>query len=122
MFVKDLQLINFRNLKKETVHFKAGLTVVQGANGQGKSNFLEAIYHLCLGKSFRTLKESDMVCWNKPYYFLHGNIFFKKRLFKVEVGYEQENRKVAKINGVLMQKGESLNFNPVVFLHSKILI
>lgn len=116
MFVKDLQLINFRNLKKETVHFKTGLTVVQGANGQGKSNFLEAIYYLCLGKSFRTLKESDMVCWNKPYYFLHGNIFFKKRLFKVEVGYEQEkNRKVAKINGRLMQKGESLNFNPVVF-------
>ncbi|NLX90233.1 MAG: DNA replication and repair protein RecF [Firmicutes bacterium] len=116
MFVKDLQFINFRNLKRETVHFQTGLTVIQGANGQGKSNFLEAIYYLCQGKSFRTLKESDMVCWNKPYYFLHGNIVFKKRLFKVEVGYELEKkRKVAKINGRLIQKGESLNFSPIVF-------
>ena len=60
MFVKDLQLINFRNLKKDMIHFKTGLTIVQGANAQGKSN-LEAIYHLCLGKLF-ALKESDMVC------------------------------------------------------------
>jgi DNA replication and repair protein RecF len=116
LFVKDLQLTNFRNFKKETVHFKAGLTVVQGANAQGKSNLLEAIYHLCLGKSFRALRESDMVSWNKPFYFLQGNIVFKKRIHRVEVGYELEKRrKVSKINGVLLQKGENFNFCPVVF-------
>ena len=78
MFVKDLQLINFRNLKKDMIHFKTGLTIVQGANAQGKSNLLEAIYHLCLGKSFRTLKESDMVCWNKPFYFYRVTLFSKE--------------------------------------------
>lgn len=116
MFVKDLQLINFRNLKKDMIHFKTGLTIVQGANAQGKSNLLEAIYHLCLGKSFRTLKESDMVCWNKPFYFLQGNIVFKKRIYRVEVGYEiEKSRKVTKINSNLLQKGKNLNFCPVVF-------
>ncbi len=116
MFIKDLHLVNFRNLKIEKLQFKKGLNVLQGANGQGKSNILEAIYHLCLGKSFRTVKESDMVCWDKPYYFLQGNVFFQNRIFKVEVGYEvYKSRKVTKINGRLLQKDDNFNFCPVVF-------
>ncbi len=116
MFIKDLQLVNFRNFKKEMLQLKTGITVLQGANGQGKSNLLEAIYHLCLGKSFRTLKESDMVYWEQPYFFLQGNVFFQKRLYKVENGYELEKgRKVTKINGRLLKKEEIFNFCPVVF-------
>ena len=89
---------------------------MQGANGQGKSNLLEAIYHLCLGKSFRTLKESDMVYWEQPYFFLQGHVFFQKRLYKVENGYESEKgRKVVKINGRLLKKEEFVKFSPVVF-------
>lgn len=116
MFIKDLQLTNFRNFRKEMVRFKPGLTILQGANAQGKSNLLEAIYHLCLGKSFRAFRESDMILWNKPYYFLQGNIVFKNRIHKVEIGYEVgKRRKVCKINGILLQKGEDFDFCPVVF-------
>ncbi len=116
MFIKDLQLTNFRNFKKEMVRFKPGLIVVQGANAQGKSNLLEAIYHLCLGKSFRALKESDMVSWDSPFYYLQGNIVLGKRIHKVEVGYELEKkRKVSKVNGSLLQKGENFQFCPIVF-------
>ena len=116
MFIKDLQLVNFRNFRRETLQLKKGITVLQGANGQGKSNLLEAIYHLCLGKSFRTLKESDMVYWEQPYFFLQGHVFFQKRLYKVENGYESEKgRKVVKINGRLLKKEEFVKFSPVVF-------
>ena len=114
MFIKDLQLVNFRNFRRETLQLKKGITVLQGANGQGKSNLLEAIYHLCLGKSFRTLKESDMVYWEQPY-FLQGHVF--QKLYKVENGYESEKgRKVVKINGRLLKKEEFVKFSPVVFV------
>ena len=116
MFIKDLALLNFRNLQREKLQFSKGLNVLQGANGQGKSNLLEAIYNLCLGKSFRTLRDSDMVCWDKPYYFLQGNVYFQNRLFSIEIGYDAEkNRKVTKINGHLTQKMEKINFCPIVF-------
>ena len=116
MLIKDLQLVNFRNYNKETLHFSEGVTIIKGANGQGKSNLLEAIYHLCLGKSFRTAKESDLVKWDKPYYYLQGNLCFENKYFKIEIGYEAQNsRKIVKLNGQLLKKNESINFCPLVF-------
>ena len=116
MFIKDLQIVNFRNYSKETLHFKKGVTIIKGANGQGKSNLLEAIYHLCFGRSFRTIKENDLVQWNKPYYYLQGNICFEKKCYKIETGYEAQNsRKIVKINGQLLQKSENINLCPLVF-------
>ena len=38
-----------------------GVTLVHGGNGQGKSNLLEAVYMLVIGKSSRTSTEKDLV-------------------------------------------------------------
>ena len=57
-----------------------------------------------------------MVYWEQPYFFLQGHVFFQKRLYKVENGYESEKgRKVVKINGRLLKKEEFVKFSPVVF-------
>ena len=41
--VGHLWLVDFRCLAEIDVELASGLTVVQGANGQGKTSFLEAI-------------------------------------------------------------------------------
>jgi len=116
MHIKDLQLVNFRNYSKETLHFNKGVTIIKGANGQGKSNLLEAIYYLCLGRSFRTTKENDLIQWDKPYYYLQGNVCFENKNNKIEIGYEaQNNRKIIKINGNVLKKGININLCPLVF-------
>ena len=40
---------------------KPGIILIQGANGQGKSNLLEAIYILSIAKSYRTRNEKDLI-------------------------------------------------------------
>jgi DNA replication and repair protein RecF len=52
---------NFRNLVDSMVPTDAGCIVLTGANGQGKTNFLEALYVLCYGSSFRTPIMKDLV-------------------------------------------------------------
>ena len=56
-----LRLYQFRNFIEERLSFKGKEIFLIGANGQGKSNFLEAIYLLCYGSSFRTKKDELLI-------------------------------------------------------------
>ncbi len=114
LIIKELKISYFRNYKDQNIIFSPGLIVINGDNGQGKSNMLEAIYNLFFARSFRGSKDGDMVSWGNPYYFLQGTVYIQKRLYKLEVGYEvKRKRKVISING---KKGYSVPFTwPVVF-------
>ena len=46
MWVRRLELVDFRNYESVAVDLSPGLTAVVGANGQGKSNLVEAIAYL----------------------------------------------------------------------------
>ena len=50
MFIKSLQLKNFRNYDAASVTFGQGINVLSGENASGKTNMLEEIYLLGLGK------------------------------------------------------------------------
>ena len=50
----SVSINNFRNISSAAVNIDAEDIVLTGINGQGKTNFLEAIYLLCYGSSFRT--------------------------------------------------------------------
>ncbi|TVR04505.1 MAG: DNA replication/repair protein RecF [Spirochaetaceae bacterium] len=54
MSFQSVRLYNYRNLANATVSTDASEVFLVGENGQGKSNFLEAVYVLCYGSSFRT--------------------------------------------------------------------
>ena len=45
MLLESIEAHNFRNLCGE-IHWGEGLNVISGENGQGKTNWLEAIYLL----------------------------------------------------------------------------
>ena len=63
MWLRAISADRLRNLKSVDVEFPAGLTVVTGRNGQGKTSLLEAIYLLGTAHSFRTRKLDELVGW-----------------------------------------------------------
>jgi DNA replication and repair protein RecF len=58
MGFESLRVFNFRNLKDAEIPLARREVFLVGANGQGKTNLLEAIHLLCLGSSFRERRES----------------------------------------------------------------
>jgi DNA replication and repair protein RecF len=56
-----LRLRDFRSYASADVELGAGLTVVHGANGAGKTNLVEALYFGCTGRSCRTSNEREVV-------------------------------------------------------------
>lgn len=66
MRVLSLELANFRNYAALKFEPPGGACVLVGANAQGKSNLLEALGLLAIGKSFRASRESDVVTTGAP--------------------------------------------------------
>ena len=54
MRVTRMRLRDFRGYAAADLALGAGLTVIHGRNGAGKTNLLEAIYFGCTGRSCRT--------------------------------------------------------------------
>ena len=66
MKIKSIEIQNFRNIEHAAVDFSAGVNLLHGDNAQGKTNLLEAIYFTALGKSFRPVKEAEMIMFGQP--------------------------------------------------------
>ena len=65
-----LRLINFRNYDRCAIDFSPGINYLLGANGQGKTNILEAVYYLSLLRSFRTSQINNLRQWQKNVFHL----------------------------------------------------
>ena len=63
MLLESIEAKNFRNLHG-TILFDAGLNILVGENGQGKTNWLEAIGVLAATRSFRTARLQDAICFD----------------------------------------------------------
>ena len=61
MIINNLSLVNFRNYKSLDINFSKGLNILSGNNGAGKTNIVEAINYLTLGKSFKTSNDEELI-------------------------------------------------------------
>jgi len=72
MKIEKLQLQNWRNHGKLKFEFN-GITLLVGPNASGKTNFLEAIYYLATGKSFRA-KDESLLGWGETFTRVEADI------------------------------------------------
>ena len=65
MAFQSLSTVSFRNLADAKINTAAKDVFLVGENGQGKTNFLEALYFCSYASSFRGVKDSDLACSGK---------------------------------------------------------
>ena len=61
MYVRTVHYRDWRNLAETSAAFSPGINVLWGMNAQGKSNILEGIYFFARGRSFRGVRERELV-------------------------------------------------------------
>tara|TARA_B100001750_G_scaffold32718_1_gene22630 strand:+ start:767 stop:1960 length:1194 start_codon:yes stop_codon:yes gene_type:complete len=66
IYFSNLNLVNFRNYEQLDLAFEPGMVLIEGTNGQGKSNIIEALNLISLGKSLRTSSDNELVRWQNP--------------------------------------------------------
>ena len=67
MKINKLNLVNFRNYENVEVEFQKGVNIILGDNGVGKTNLVEAIDYLTLGKSFKTSDEKELIRFSQEF-------------------------------------------------------
>lgn len=73
MLLESLEAHQFRNLSGK-IHWGPGLNVIAGENGQGKTNWLEAVYLLATTKSFRTQRPQEAIRFGENLAVVRGRV------------------------------------------------
>jgi len=102
VILKTLELKDFRNYEAEEVVFHEKINILTGRNAQGKTNLIEAIGLLALGKSFRTRREQELVRFGADEARVKGSFEKKDRPHSTEVrlGSGQAEKKLYIVNGL----------------------
>ena len=66
MWLSQLTLVNFRNIRALRLEPQPGVLLFCGQNGQGKTNLLESVYVLATTRSPRTSVERELLSWGTP--------------------------------------------------------
>jgi len=73
MFLRSIRAQDFRNLAGE-IHWGRGINVIYGNNGQGKTNWLEAVHLLAHAKSFRTRHLHEAIAFDRSAASVSGQV------------------------------------------------
>lgn len=116
MYLENLKLINFRNYDDLYIEFNKNINLIVGKNGQGKTNIVESIYMMSIGKSFRTNKDREVIKFNRKSLYLAGQYKNNYRNGFIEIIIDK-NKKGIKLNKVSISKVYELlgNLNVVIF-------
>lgn len=98
MQLQTLQVRNFRNIVDIDYQAGSSLNILVGNNAQGKTNFLEAIYVLSTGRSFRTALDEDLVHYDAGQYKIQSQYQMKERKLSSSLFYKRAGRKSFFIN------------------------
>ena len=72
MILNSLSLINYKNFDSKTFEFDSKINCFVGQNGVGKTNVLDAIYHLSFGKSYFNPIASQNIKHYSDFFVING--------------------------------------------------
>ncbi len=99
MQISQLTLEQFRNAENQSLFFSDGVNLLYGANAQGKTNAVEAIYYLAGLKSFRCPKYREMIAYDAKQARITGRIALQKQEVSLTAVLPRTGHRTVQING-----------------------
>ncbi len=115
MGLSSLEIITFRNLHSVNIKPNAELNLLIGENAAGKTSFLEAIFYLSYGRSFRYSQTKHLISHDEEYFRLICNLDDNKTRIGLEKSYKNQLIRVNK--QAVSRISELSTLLPVLILH-----
>lgn len=99
MYLKKIAVVNYRNISTKNLLFESGINCFVGNNGVGKTNLLDAIYHLGVGKSYFNPSASQNIRHGEEFYMIEGLFERENREEQIVCSIKKGQKKIIKCNG-----------------------
>ena len=93
MYLSNLSLVNFKNIFQLDLVLSNRVNCFLGDNGQGKTNLLDAIYHLSYTKSFFNSIDSQNVKFDESFMLFRVQLLIMKRFINIYCGLKERRKK-----------------------------
>lgn len=118
MHLERLSIVNFKNIREAQVDISVGITCFTGDNGTGKTNIMDAIYFLSMGKSAFNLTDSQCTTHNEPLFALSAKyLTHDGRTESVTCAYKRGQTKKLSRGGKEYEKlSDHIGLIPIVLI------
>ena len=117
MIINSLSLYNFKNFETTQLSFSDGINCLVGNNGVGKTNILDALHYLSLGKSAINPIDSANIRYDQEGFFIKSKIDRKHSIQEVLCSVQLGKKKILKLNQDEYDKlSEHIGFLPMVMI------
>lgn len=117
MILKELTIINFKNIAEAQLSFTSGFNCFVGKNGVGKTNILDAVYHLSMCKSFFNLPDLQNIRHDEPFFVVQGKYDREGEEVNIYCGVKRGQKKTFKKNQKVYEKlSEHIGLLPLVMI------
>ena len=117
MILKSITLTNYKSFSAKTVDLDPKINCFIGPNGVGKSNVLDAIYHLSFGKSYFNPISSQNIKHGEDFFAIKGSYRNESKEEVVIINFKKNDKKVIKRNNKKYEKfSDHIGFIPLVII------
>ena len=117
MYLKKIALFNYKNFSEVNFEFDSKINCFVGKNGIGKTNVLDAIYHLAYGKSYFNPLAVQNIKHGEEFFVIDGEFEKQNRSEQIVCSLKKGSKKILKRNGKQYDKfSEHLGFIPLVII------
>ena len=124
MFIKRLELKNYRNYSDAAIDYHSDKVLFIGKNAHGKTNLLEAVYYLSSLDSLRAKSDSELIKWNEDICTVKAEIKRFDVDIELDVTINPPNHKKLRVNGLNKTKSSEFisNLSCVCFTTNDLLL
>lgn len=103
MYIKKLELRNFRCFDQKVLIFDRKITCILGSNGTGKTSILEALHYACYFKSFKASSPKEMIKIGAPAFSIKLDLedVASGDFDTISIGFQDTKRLVRLNNNVI---------------------
>jgi DNA replication and repair protein RecF len=117
MFLKNISVLNYKNFSEANFDFDAKINCFVGKNGIGKTNILDAIYHLANGKSYFNPLAVQNIKHGEEFFVVDGEFKKNNRTEQILCSLKKGQKKILKRNSKLYEKlSDHIGFIPLVII------
>lgn len=117
MYLKHLSLLNYKNIAEADYGFDPKINCFVGRNGVGKTNVLDAVYHLAYGKSYFNPMAVQNIKHGEEFFVIDGTFEKDGRSEQVVCSLKKGQKKMLKRNSKAYDKfSEHIGFIPLVII------